>query len=442
MPSMTRTLSVLVPLGVLLLPGLGCAPGGTGAPSIPGPVRELADFHAGVRAEGLDERRFDQRAYREVVEPLIRGSDRLRSEVVGTSAEGREIRSVRFGSGPATVLLWSQMHGDESTATMALADVLRMVAARPEHPVVRTILEGATVHVVPMLNPDGAQRFQRRNAQGVDINRDARELATPEAKTLKAVRDRVEPDFGFNLHDQSVGTRVGDSDRGVAIALLSPPFDETREVNDVRRRAMEVSGVIRTAIEPLVGGHIARYDDTFNPRAFGDLMTRWGASTILIESGGWEDDPQKQYLRRVNFVAILAALESIATGSYEGVGTELYASLPENGRRVGDLLVLGGTLSVPGLPPLPADLLIDYERPLLEEGGVIADIGDLRSYEARDTIRVDGLHVVPSESALDFEYGAQIQPGAPADFVVSRSADGSNPLWRFEGGPPPAAARR
>ena len=34
--------------------------------------------------------------------------------------------------------------------------------------------------MVPMLNPDGAERFQRRNAQGIDINRDALLLQSPE----------------------------------------------------------------------------------------------------------------------------------------------------------------------------------------------------------------------------------------------------------------------
>ena len=288
-----------------------------------------------------------------------------------------------------------------------------------------------------MLNPDGAQRFQRRNAQGIDINRDARMLATPEGRVLKAVRDEVNPAVGFNLHDQGVGTRVGSTDSGVAIALLSPPFDHSREVNDVRLLAMEVMGVMVQAMEPLVGGHIAKYDDTFNPRAFGDLITQWGTSTILVESGGWEDDPQKQYLRRVNFVALLAALESIAVGSYVGMGTYAYQALPSNGRRVGDLLITGGTVVIPGLPAYRADLLVNYEKPLLEEDGVIAEIGDLSEAEARDTLSLEGLFIHPRDRALDrTDGGIQIPAGAPAYFSVSRTEDGRDPLWTFRGGPP------
>jgi len=403
-------------------------------PSTPGVYGRL---HDDVRVPGLENRRFDQDAYWDVVQRVIRDSDRFSVNIAGESAEGRPLRTLSFGRGPVSVFLWSQMHGDESTATMALADLYALVAEKPDHRVVRNILNGLTVHTLPMLNPDGAQRFQRRNAQGIDINRDARALATPEGRVLKAVRDEVEPAVGFNLHDQGVGTRVGSTDRGVAIALLSPPFDYSRAVNDVRLRAMEVMGVMVESMEPLVGAHIAKYDDTFNPRAFGDLITQWGTSTILMESGGWEDDPQKQYLRKVNFVALLAALESIATGSYEGVGTDAYQALPSNGRRIGDLLVTGGTVVIPGLPPFHADLLVNYGKPLLEEEGTFAEIGDLGEVEARDTLSLEGLFIHPRDRALDrSDGGVQITVGAPAFFTVSRSVDGNDPLWTFRGGPP------
>ena len=191
------------------------------------------------------------------------------------------------------------------------------------------------------------------------------------------------------------------------------------------------------SMDPMVGDHIAKYDDSFNPRAFGDLITQWGTSTILVESGGWENDPQKQYLRKVNFVALLAALESIATGSYVGVGTDAYQALPPNGRRIGDLLVTGGTVVIDGLPPYQADLLINYDKPLLEEEGTFAEIGDLAEVEARDTLSMEGMFIHPRNRALDqSDEGVQLKVGAPAFFAVIRRADGSDPLWVFRGGPP------
>jgi hypothetical protein len=323
------------------------------------------------------------------------------------------------------------MHGDESTASMALADLFSFLGSRPEHPSARRILDGVSAHVISVLNPDGAARFQRRNAQGVDVNRDARALATREARALKAVRDRIEPAFAFNLHDQSARTRLGDSGRHVELALLAPAFDTTGAYNDVRRRAVGLAGVVVRATAPVVGDAIARYDDAFEPRAFGDLMTAWGSATLLIESGGSSDDPQKQRLRKANFVALVAALEAIADGGLDQVDASLYEGLPENGRRIADLLVVGGRIAPPGLPALDADVLVEWERPLLRQGGTLADVGDLRELEAQDTIDASGLTLVPFGDALD---GAgALRVGGGARFRAYRGEPDGEPAWVLDG---------
>lgn len=428
---MNRTcLAVLGPMLVLAGCGVSQAsmeanPSASALPS----TAELVGLFETVRVPGLEDRRFNHAEFWGAVTPYLGGS--VSSELAGKSAEGREIWLLTYGRGPASVLLWSQMHGDESTATMALADIARFFHESPHHPLAQRIAERATIHMIPMLNPDGAERFQRRNAQGIDINRDARRLQTPEGRILKAVRDELEPDFGFNLHDQRVGVRVGQGSSPVAIALLAPAFNEARDVDAKRARAMRVASVLVESMAPLVGGHIAKYDDTFNPRAFGDLMGLWGASTVLIESGGWPDDPQKQHLRKTNFVGILAALDAIATGSYAQYDPAVYESLQFNGRRMAHLLVYGGTLAVPDLPTLRADLLIDYERPLLGEGARISDVGDLGEVQALDTLDVTGRFLIPSGDLLDRFGGINI--GGAASFVIADDSLGRRVRMRFEG---------
>jgi hypothetical protein len=414
----------------LVLGLFACGGAATYGPATPAPTSpaELETLYGSVRVSGLDDRRFDHATYWRAVEPYLGRT--VSSHVAGESAEGRDIRQLTFGSGPTTVLLWSQMHGNESTASMSLADIVRFFDESADHPLARRIAEGATIHMIPMLNPDGAGRFQRRNAQGIDVNRDARRLQTPEGRLLKSVNDEVMPDFGFNLHDQGAAIRVGDSNRGVAIALLAPAFNEARDVDDKRRRAMQVASLLIEAMDPLVGDHIAKYDDTFNPRAFGDLMGAWGASTVLIESGAWENDPQKQHLRKTNFVGILTALDAISTGRYAEYDPGVYEALEYNGRRVTDLLVLGGTIAVPGIPPLAADMLIDYDEPLLQEGAVILDIGDMGTSTAQDTLDVTGLYLIPTAEALDETGG--LNTGAPAHFIVAEDPAGRNVRFLFE----------
>jgi hypothetical protein len=184
-------------------------------------------------------------------------------------------------------------------------------------------------------------------------------------------------------------------------------------------------------MDPLVGDHIAKYDDTFNPRAFGDLMGAWGASTILIESGAWEGDPQKQHLRKTNFVGILTALDAIATGRYSLYDPGVYESLEYNGRRVSDLLIVGGTIAVPGLPTLEADLLVNYDLPLLKQDAVIVDLGDMGESEAQDTLHVEGLYLIPTRAALGEDGGLDV--GGPAHFIVAEDPEGRRVRFIFEG---------
>lgn len=452
------TLPLLLPL---LLPGAcwsqeaEAGPASATAATMPAPPAWLDELDAlydkDIRAAGLDDRKFSPEQWWNVAGPLATEARSFRTENVGQSAEGRPLRHVSWGQGAKRVLLWSQMHGDESTASMALADLFRFLGEHPQHPVVQRLRQDTALHFLPVMNPDGAARFQRRNAQGIDINRDARALASPEARALHELRERVRPDFGFNLHDQQVGYRAGKSDRGTAIALLAPAYDEAREVDAIRARAIEVAVAIRAVLEPYIGGHIAKWDDTYNPRAFGDLTAKAGVSTILIESGGIEGDPQKQRLRKLNFLALVGALDAIATGAHAGLQRERYDELPENGDVWRDLRIMGGTLSVPGLPQAKVDLLVAFEHPLLERDGTIADIGDLGDTRARRTIDASGLYIVPfdppgaSARQERTKKRRTFAPDTPAYFHLSRDPQGRDVVWTLAGDvdpakPDPAAA--
>lgn len=380
-----------------------------------------------LRAAGLEDRTFPPEHWWDVAMPLLADDRGFRIEPTGRSVEGRPLRHVTWGEGPITVLAWSQMHGDESTGTMALADLFRFLGEHPRHPLVQRLRERATLHFLPIMNPDGAARFQRGNALGIDLNRDARRLASPEAQALKRLYDRVRPDFAFNLHDQRVGYRAGDSDRGVAITLLAPPYNAAREVNATRSRAIEVAAAIRIALEPYIAGHMARWDETFNPRAFGDLTAQWGSSTVLIEAGGIEGDPQKQQLRKLYFLALVAGLDAIASGSYRGLPHGLYRDLPENGEVWPDLIVHNALLVRPDGSTTKVDLQIGFAHPLTEKSGTIQNIGDLDGSPARRHIDASGLYLLPIDGSQP------IAPETPARFRLSRDPQGRAVVWTLDG---------
>jgi hypothetical protein len=255
------------------------------------------------------------------------------------------------------VLLWSQMHGDETTASRALADMFNYIATAPDDDARAALGERLTLLAVPMLNPDGADAHRRRGAFGIDINRDARMLATPEGRALKAVQERWRPDFGFNLHDQNPRSRVGGP-------TASRPWrcSHRRRTPTPRRRrhscARGSSPRTSPASSPLVGEHLTRYDDSYNARAFGDGMQSWGVSTVLIETGSWRGDERSTTCARRTSSRWSPRWTPSRTARSRARTYPLHG-LPQNGRGMNDLIIRGGTIVLPGMPPYRADIAID-----------------------------------------------------------------------------------
>jgi hypothetical protein len=369
--------------------------------------------------------------------------DLFSMEQIGESVEGRSINHIRAGSGPMPILLWSQMHGDEPTATAALFDIFEYLAKHRDEAPAKRILAQLTLHVVPMLNPDGAERSQRRNAQSIDINRDALRLQTPEGRALKALRDKLEPKVGFNLHNQAWGTGVGNPPRPASISLLSVAYDEKRSENAGRVLTKKLCAVIRDSLEPFASGQIGRYDDSFEVRAFGDNITLWGTPVVLIETGPWPSQEPDTHLIRLNFIGILSALDALATGGVSRADPKRYESLPMNESGLLYILVRNVTvINGAGVQPFLADIGISGNRRVrvvdgkreMQVATSIADMGDLRTAGAQRIIDGTGLTAVPDTG---YEMGTlvnlpdwkgkgeiRIETGQSPRLALLRAADG------------------
>ena len=254
----------------------------------------------------------------------------VKVDEVGRSFADREIYQVEFGKGPLRVFLWSQMHGDEPTATSALIDMFAYFQTHRDKDWVKKIESTLTIRAVPMLNPDGAEAYQRRNLQGIDINRDAVNLTTPEARLLKKLRDDWTPAIGFNLHNQQALTTVGRTGKQAAISILVVYGDAAKTPSAGLERNTRVASAMIDALNNFIPGYIGRYEDEYTASAFGDNFSAWGTPVILIETGALYGRDE-MYLVKMNFIAIVTALNSLATGSERTQSTMPYLSLTENG---------------------------------------------------------------------------------------------------------------
>ncbi len=291
----------------------------------PKELAELWEKHQVAAKFPSDAKHSDLKVYLE----KLRGIGVSVNEV-GRSYQGREIYQMQFGKGPLRVFMWSQMHGDEPTATSTLVDMFAFFQQNRSLPWVKEIEEKMTIRAVPMLNPDGAEVYKRFNAQNLDINRDALNLKSPEAQLLKRLREEWQPAIGFNLHNQRELTTVGNAPRQAAISLLVVYGDDKKKPSEGHSRNERIAATMVKALNEFIPGYIGRYGDEWTPTAFGDNFSAWGTPVILVETGALHGKDEK-FLVKMNFVAYLTALRSIVTGSERNQDPNLYILLPENG---------------------------------------------------------------------------------------------------------------
>jgi len=366
-------------------------------------ISQLAEGWAAARLSPADPSALKHAKLKGFIQSLAREyPEVLHTQKAGVSLEGREIFLVSAGSGPDRILFWSQMHGDEPTATSALIDLMSYIGRHREEPWVARVLGKYTLLFIPMLNPDGAERGSRRNRQGLDINRDARALQTPEGRVLKEIRDRYRPFLGFNLHNQSSLTTVGETGREATVALLAvasdrmPALAGSGEQGSLLTR--RVASVLYEALSPFACGRISRYDEKFNPRAFGDNMTIWGTPVVLIESGGQAPELPPDFAVKLNFVGLCAALDSLASGRIVNANPAVYDALQLNSDNPIFNLLLKGAWIYTGedVPPFQGDVAIRVDlRSGSGSESIIADVGDLGVFTAHKTLDCSGSLLTP-----------------------------------------------
>lgn len=229
---------------------------------------------------------------------------------VGFSIENNPIKAIQFGDGKTKILVWSQMHGNESTTTKGLIDYLNYLNLdRNEF---KKISEDYTLYIIPILNPDGAILYTRENANKVDLNRDAFDCTQPESKLLRSILEEFNPDYCFNLHDQRTIFGLLESKKPATMSFLTASYNNEREFNVVREKAAVVIAGIDNELQKFIPNQVGRFDDAFNINCTGDYFTNKGFPTILFEAGHYHNDYQRDIVRKYVFISIKSAISALA----------------------------------------------------------------------------------------------------------------------------------
>ena len=286
---------------------------------------DLAQLHSRYKEQSVQGRYITFETVFPVLEKLNTNNQ---LEIIGKSVLGISVYKYQIGSGKTKIFLWSQMHGNEGTTTKALLDFLNFLHGSSA--LAKTFLEKFTFCSIPMLNPDGAKLYTRENANKVDLNRDSQDLSQPESRILREVFENFKPDFCFNLHDQRTIFGVGDTGKPATLSFLAPSYNEEREVNENRLKAINLISGINDVLQQYIPGQIGRFDDGFNINCIGDTFQYLGVPTILFEAGHFPNDYQREETRKYVFASLVASFKILGENDLVGNEFDKYLSIPQN----------------------------------------------------------------------------------------------------------------
>ncbi|MFI8379700.1 M14 family zinc carboxypeptidase [Leeuwenhoekiella sp. NPDC079379] len=361
------------------------------------------------------------------IQPLLDNLPTLFSvETLGYSVANRPISKVTFGTGPITVLGWSQMHGNESTTTKALFDVFKWFDSNKEKNAVTDLLDTCTFIMVPMLNPDGADAYTRANANNVDLNRDAQDLSQPESVILKNLYTNLKPDYCLNLHGQRTIFGVGEPAKSAIVSFLSPSQDELRTVTQSRKIGMSLIADMNEMLQEFIPDSVGRYDDGFNINCVGDTLQHHNIPTVLFEAGHYPGDYDREETRTLVFLSLIRIFESVRLlKSKKNTSSNPYFTIPENKKCFFDYLIRSIKLPVLGV----VDLAVQFEE-TLENGTLnfvpkIHQIGDLKEFNGHIEVNYEGSAPINKDN-FDWKEGViieeiQTNSSLPTTFSLKRN---------------------
>ncbi|WP_163407037.1 M14 family metallopeptidase [Flavobacterium ajazii] len=302
-------------------------------------------------------------------------------KVVGKSVLGKPIYSYEIGSGKTRIYLWSQMHGNESTTTKALFDFINVLNNGSEF--AEEMLSAFTFYCIPILNPDGAAFYTRVNANQIDLNRDSQDLTQPESRVLREVFETFKPDFCFNLHDQRTIFGAGETGNPATVSFLAPSYNEEREVNENRLKAINIIAAINDELQKYIPGQVGRFDDSFNINCIGDTFQYLGTPTILFEAGHFQNDYDREVTRKFIFFSLVTSFKALFENDIVNNRINDYLNISQNKVVFYDFMYKNVKINYDGIEII-TNFVAQYKEELIDSkiqfNAYIVEVGELENY--------------------------------------------------------------
>ena len=333
------------------------------------------------------------------IEPLLdKLKDVFEISVIGNSVLTEPIYSIKAGNGKTKVFMWSQMHGNEATTTKAIFDFLNLLKSDTE--LAKKLKAEFTFLILPILNPDGARLYTRENAAKIDLNRDSLALTQPESQLLRKTFESFQPDYCYNMHDQRTIFGVGDAPKPATVSFLAPSYNDEREINDVRQKAINVIVAMNDTLQQFIPGQVGRFDDSFNINCIGDMFQSLNVPTILFEAGHYQNDYEREQSRKYIFFALLSGFNVIHENVIVVNKKTEYFNIPQNKIIFYDMMYKNVKINYENKEKI-TNFASQYKEVLFENSvifqAIISEIGNLDGFYGHEEFDVFGAEFEDSE---------------------------------------------
>lgn len=141
---------------------------------------------------------------KQFIKEIDEQSDLIRSEVLTKSVEGRELYTVYFSKSEfgkdenkIKVLIFAQQHGNEQSGKEGALLLIKELI-KPEN---QYLFDKIDFALVPQMNPDGSEKDNRRNGNGMDLNRNHLILTEPETIGLHKLFNKYHFEVTMDVHE-------------------------------------------------------------------------------------------------------------------------------------------------------------------------------------------------------------------------------------------------
>ena len=185
------------------------------------------------------------------IEPLLSAYNTI---VIGHSEAGLPIHRIRIGTGKTKVLMWSQMHGNESTTTKSVFDLLRYLQSEEVYSKLYSF----------RLSLSSTLMGQRYTLDSMPIKLISIEMRLTYLKSKVGYCARSLMNFLLIMHSiymisvPFLALRLSQQH----FSLLAPAFDKERSFNDCRTKAAQLAASVFQGLQSSsIASQIGRFDD-------------------------------------------------------------------------------------------------------------------------------------------------------------------------------------